>query len=326
MASLNAQRMTFLQMTDQHTSRINHNNSERLPVAVVILNYNAGAMLTECVALIPKAASSIIVVDNASTDSSLSTLTAQFQNDPRLSIMRNSTNLGFSTGCNIGCQQATERYILFLNPDCMLEPGSLQHLLQALEADPEAGMAGGHIQNPDGSEQGGGRRDIPSPWRAFVRASGLYRLEKYWPELFPDFHLHKKPLPDKPIEVEATTGAMMLVRREALQSIGGWDEGYFLHCEDLDLCMRFRQQGWKILFVPDARAIHYQGTCSKARPVFVAWHKHRGLIRFYRKFFGPAYSPLLMELVICGVWLRFVLAFLFHSARRIHQSLKPKHG
>ena len=316
----------FLQMTAHQTRLIDHDNSERLPVAVVIINYNAGVLLTECVAQILQAARSIIIVDNASTDSSLSTLIAQFQHEPRLSIIRNTTNLGFSAGCNIGCRQATERYILFLNPDCMLEPGSLKHLLQALEADPGAGMAGGHIQNPDGSEQGGGRRDVPSPWRAFVRASGLYRLEKYWPELFPDFHLHKKPLPDKPIEVEATTGAMMLVRREALQAVGGWDEGYFLHCEDLDLCVRFRQQGWKILFVPDARAIHYQGACSKARPVFVGWHKHRGMIRFYRKFFGPAYSPLLMALVICGVWLRFMLTVLHHSLRWVRQSLKPKHG
>ncbi len=313
-------------MTAQQTSPTDHDNAERLPVAVVVINYNAGALLTECVALILKTTDSIIIVDNASTDSSLLTLTDQFRNEPRLSIIRNTTNLGFSAGCNIGCKKANERYILFLNPDCILKADSLQYLLQALEADPKAGMAGGHIQNPDGSEQGGGRRDIPSPWRAFVRASGLYRLEKFWPQLFPDFHLHKKPLPDKPVEVEATTGAMMLVRREALQEVGGWDEGYFLHCEDLDLCMRFRQKGWKILFVPDAKAIHYQGTCSKARPVFVAWHKHKGMIRFYKNFFGAEYSALSMGLITCGVWLRFMLTVLLHSARYIHQSLKPKHG
>ncbi len=317
-------------MTAQQTSPIDHDNSERLSVAVVIINYNAGALLTECIAPILKTTDSIIIVDNASTDSSLLTLTAQFRNEPRLSIIRNATNLGFSAGCNIGCQkaneQANERYILFLNPDCILEANSLQYLVQALEAAPKAGMAGGHIQNPDGSEQGGGRRNIPTPWRAFVRASGLYRLEKFWPQLFPDFHLHKKPLPDAPVEVEATTGAMMLVRREVLQEVGGWDEGYFLHCEDLDLCMRFRQKGWKILFVPDAKAIHYQGTCSKARPVFVAWHKHKGMIRFYKKFFGPEYSSLFMGLVTCGVWLRFILTALLHSARYVHKSLKPKHG
>jgi GT2 family glycosyltransferase len=298
----------------------------RLPVSVLIVNHNAGVLLTQCVTHALKQARQVVVVDNDSSDTSIADLKAHFPDESGLTIHHSARNLGFSAGCNLGCRQATERYILFLNPDCILESGSLQYLLQALEADPKAGMAGGHIQNPDGSEQSGGRRDIPSPWRAFVRASGLYRLENFWPKLFPDFHLHKKPLPDKPDEVEATTGAMMLVRREALQAVGGWDEGYFLHCEDLDLCMRFRRQGWKILFVPDARAIHYQGTCSKARPVFVAWHKHRGMIRFYRKFFGQEYSPLLMGLVICGVWLRFMLTVLFHSARHIQQSLKSKHG
>ncbi len=297
-----------------------------LPVSVIIVNYNAGRILTQCVTHALKQAQQIIVIDNNSSDTSIADLKVYFPDESNLIIRHSSRNTGFAAGCNTGCQEADERYILFLNPDCILEANSLQHLLQALEADPKAGIAGGHIQNPDGSEQGGGRRDIPSPWRAFVRATGLYRLERFWPKLFPDFHLHKKPLPAKPVEVEATTGAMMLVRREALQAVGGWDEGYFLHCEDLDLCMRFRQKGWKILFVPDAKAIHYQGTCSKARPIFVAWHKHKGMIRFYKKFFGVEYSALLMGLVTCGVWLHFMLTVLFHSAQYIHQSLKPKHG
>ncbi|MCC6923210.1 MAG: glycosyltransferase family 2 protein [Nitrosomonas sp.] len=269
---------------------------------MIVVNYNAGRILTQCVTHALKQARQVVVVDNDSADTSIADLKAHFPDENRLIIHHSSRNLGFSAGCNIGCKKAnelaTERYILFLNPDCMLEPGSLKHLLQALEADPEAGMAGGHIQNPDGSEQGGGRRDVPSPWRAFVRASGLYRLEKFWPELFPDFHLHKKPLPDKPIEVEATAGAMMLVRREALQEVGGWDEGYFLHCEDLYLCMRFRQKGWRILFVPDAKAIHYQGTCSQARPIFVAWHKHKGMIRFYKKFLKKVHAHFIRQRLV----------------------------
>ena len=78
----------------------------------------------------------------------------------------------------------------------------------------------------------------------------------------------------------------MLVTREAMQEVGEWDEGYFLHCEDLDWCMRFRQKGWKILFVPSSRIEHALGVCSKSRPIFVEWHKHKGMMRFYRKFFS----------------------------------------
>ncbi|HKX52379.1 MAG TPA: glycosyltransferase family 2 protein, partial [Nitrosospira sp.] len=200
---------------------------------------------------------------------------------------------------------ASEPHVLFLNPDCILSKNSLPRLLHVLEMNPKAGMAGGLLINQDGTEQAGGRRAVPTPWRSLVRAFGLYRFERYWPRLFFDFHLHKQSLPPGPLEVEAISGALMLVRQEAIQDIGPWDEGYFLHCEDLDWCMRFRNKGWKILFVPDAPVVHYKGTCSRSRPIFVEWHKHRGMMRFYRKFFRHEYPGALMWLVAAGIWLRF---------------------
>lgn len=168
-------------------------------------------------------------------------------------------------------------------------------------------MVGGLLENCDGTEQAGGRRAVPTPWRSFVRAFGLHRFSHRWPSLFFDFHLHKQPLPVEPIVVEALSGACMLIKREALDNVGLWDESYFLHCEDLDLCMRFRQKGWKIMFVPGARLTHFLGKCSEDCPVFVEWHKHKGMIHFYRKFFKHQYPGVLMWLVILGVWLRFVL-------------------
>jgi len=301
------------------------NMQDRQPVSVIIINHNAGDILIQCVTHATNQALQTIVIDNASSDASLEKLKAVFSDSKNLIIHSAGTNQGFAAGCNMGYRLADQPYILFLNPDCILAGHTLSRLINTLESDPSIGMAGGRITNPDGTEQGGARRDIPTPWRAFVRATGLYRLEKFWPTVFPDFHLHKKPLPDHPIEVEATSGAMMLVRREALDDVGGWDEGYFLHCEDLDLCMRLRQKGWKIVFAPDAGALHYQGICSKARPVFVAWHKHKGMIRFYRKFFDKQYSGVLMRLVTCGVWFRFILTVLYHAARRVHRILKHGH-
>ena len=95
------------------------------------------------------------------------------------------------------------------------------------------------------------------------------------------------------MEVEAISGACMLVRRAALDDVGGLDEGYFLHCEDLDWCHRFRQAGWRVLFVPGVRVVHDKGVSSRARPVFVQWHLHRGMVRYYRKFLRDEYpSPL----------------------------------
>jgi GT2 family glycosyltransferase len=99
----------------------------------------------------------------------------------------------------------------------------------------------------------------------------------------------------------------MLVKPDAVAEIGLWDEHYFLHCEDLDWCMRFVRGGWQVLFVPSAPITHAQGVCSKSRPIFVEWHKHKGMTRFYRKFFRQTYSIPLLWLVIVAIWCRFGL-------------------
>ena len=295
-------------------------------VSLLIVNHNAGSLLTICVATVLEQVDEVIIVDNASTDSSLAELETQFQAEGRLKLIHTGSNLGFAAGCNIGINAATSPYILFLNPDCLLKDNALQRMIQVLESDPHIGMVGGYLINPDGTEQGGGRRAIPTPWRSFVRAFGLYRLEKYWPQLFFDFHLHQQPLPQIPIAVEAISGALMLVRREAIESVGNWDEGYFLHCEDLDWCMRFRQKDWSIMFVPNAPVMHYRGACSKARPFFVAWHKHKGMLRFYKKFFRENYSGVLMGLVTLGVSLRFGAVVILHAAKHVSQWLKNKYA
>ncbi len=115
------------------------------------------------------------------------------------------------------------------------------------------------------------------------------------------------PLPDAPIPIEAISGAFMMVRREVIETVGRMDEGYFMHCEDLDWCMRFRAAGWKVLFVPHVRVLHWKGLSSAATPIKVEYHKHRGMVRFYNKFFRHQYPAPLMVLVAIAVWTRFVL-------------------
>ena len=187
-------------------------------------------------------------------------------------------------------------------------------------------MVGGLLTNPDGTEQGGGRRAVPTPWRSFVKASGLTLLSNRYPKLFADFALHKQPLPDQPLEVEAISGACMLIRRDALEDVGLLDEGYFMHCEDLDWCMRFRRKGWRILFVPDARMIHHKGYCSKTRPIFVEWNKHKGMMRFYNKFFRQQYPGLLMGFVAAAVWVRFAGIAIYHLQDRLLRTLRLRRG
>ena len=295
-------------------------------VSVVIVNYNAGLLLNECVSAALQQAQQIIVIDNGSHDFCPPALRKVFPEQHRLQILALDTNTGFAAGCNTGIGLATQPFMLFLNPDCILTGGSLHRMMQVMQSDTQIGMVGGYLINPDGTEQGGGRRAIPTPWRALVRAFGLYRLGKFWPELFFDFHLDKQPLPQSSIEVEAISGALMLVRREAIEDVGSWDEGYFLHCEDLDWCVRFRQKNWKIVFVPDAPVTHFKGACSQARPFFVAWHKHRGMLRFYRKFFQQQYSGILMGMVTLVVWSRFGATVLFHTLQSGYRFLKSKYG
>jgi len=284
-------------------------------LSTIIVNYNAGPLLRKCVdsLLACPLDIEIIVVDNASSDASLDGL----QDLSQVCVIRNPANVGFAAACNVGILASSAPFLLFLNPDCFFQPDPIAPLLAGLQSGDRVGMVGGLLVNEDGTEQGGGRRAVPTPWRSFVRAFRLQRFANRWPKLFYDFHLHKQPLPDKPIEVEAISGACMLVRREAMEDVGLWDEGYFLHCEDLDWCMRFRQKGWEILFVPDARISHALGACSNSRPVFVEWHKHKGMLRFYRKFFRHKYPGVLVGLVVAGVWLRFCLVVIYLNARHV---------
>jgi GT2 family glycosyltransferase len=269
------------------------------------VNFNTGPFLKDAITTVLQATAvrRVLVIDNASTDRSLDSLL--LDQEKRVSVIRNATNLGFAAGCNMGLAQATSEYVLLLNPDCQVLNGAIDHMIDALASSERVGMVGPLLLNPDGSEQAGGRRAIPTPMRAVSRALGSARLRRLFPATFPDFLLHQEPLPKGRVEVEAISGACMMVRRTAVAAIGLLDEGYFLHCEDLDWCMRFRREGWTILFVPDAKVIHEKGVSSRGRLLATEWYKHRGMVRFYQKFLRDQYPLPLTLLVIAAVWIRF---------------------
>ncbi len=293
-------------------------------VSVIIVNYNSGDKLALCVGSIfeTNTHTEVVIVDNASADNSLTEIYSRFPDDPRIKLILNQRNLGFAVACNQGARLAEGEYLLFLNPDCELQENATAIMISCLIDYPDAGMAGGQILNSDGSEQVGGRRAVPTPWRTFVRVFRLSFLSKRYPELFADYNLNQQPLPDHPIEVEVISGACMLVPRKIYEQVGGLDENYFLHCEDIDWCMSFRQKGWKVMFVPDAKISHLQGACSRSSPVFVEWYKHKGMLRFYRKYFRHQYPGVLMWLVAFGVWLRFGLLACYFSIRQFLRWLK----
>jgi GT2 family glycosyltransferase len=276
------------------------------PLSVVIVNYNAGALLERCLLAIfasdYPAIAQVIVSDNGSSDGSLGAIRDLAKTEARITIIENGANIGFAAANNRALLLVSGAYVLFLNPDCVVEPTTISRTVATMDLHPEAGMAGCLVQNRDGSEQRGCRRKLPTPASALAR---VFQFDRLFPGRGYGFDLTGTPLPTEPVVVEAISGAFMLVRKCALDAVGALDEGYFLHCEDLDWCMRFNRAGWKILFVPGAKAMHVQGASGDSAPVGVELHKHRGMLRYYKKFHRDHYPLPLFWLVTAGVWLRF---------------------
>ena len=302
-------------MQQERTHRSAPQNAAR--VSVVVVNYNGGELVLDAVraVLSSTVGVEVHVVDNASNDGSPQQLRNLFADRVNFHLIENRDNLGFARANNQALRRISSDYALLLNPDCLVQPDTIEQMLQILADRPGVGMAGCLVRNPDGTEQLGCRRDLPTPWSSLVRVLNLDKLLP--PKPGSDAIGAERPLPAEPVEVQAISGSFMLVRRAALQNVGLMDEGYFLHCEDLDWCAAFRERGWKILFVPSVDVVHYKGTCSNGHQVRVLWYKHKGMARFYRKFLKRYYPFVLSWLVYLGIWARFSALSLAHAPRNL---------
>jgi GT2 family glycosyltransferase len=274
--------------------------------SVIVVAADSGALLADCVGSVLASAVplELIVSDNASRDGSIETVAARWPADPRLHIVHNGKNLGFGAGCNRAAQQAHGDMLLFLNPDCRLDTDAIARLRALMDAN--TGLMGASIVDASGAAEPASRRRDPLLRRALSTFSGLARLESRWPVLAGvDVPARTDLAP--PEDVEAVSGALMLVPRAVFDQVGGFDEGYFLHCEDLDLCRRVRDAGLRVVCADAVRVTHVKGTSSRARPWFVARHKHRGMWRWFVKFDPAARNPLTRTLVWCGLWAHYAL-------------------
>jgi N-acetylglucosaminyl-diphospho-decaprenol L-rhamnosyltransferase len=270
---------------------------------VVIVAADSGPALVECVAgvLASSAPVEVMVVDNASRDQSVDAVASRHSGDARVRIVRNAHNLGFGSGCNRGAAVAAGDALLFLNPDCEIAADVVLRLRAQLNSD--IGVLGVGIVNPDGTPEPASRRRDPTLRRSLMTLTGLARFESLSP-LFAGVTL---PPPGHGLEpVDAVSGALMLVPRAVFDQIGGFDEGYFLHAEDFDLCRRVRDLGFHVICDNSITVKHGKGGSSRHRPLFVARHKHRGMWRWFAKFDPAARNPLLRAVVCAGLWLHFV--------------------
>ena len=288
-----------------------------MSIAVIIVNYNAGETLAACVNALLKSpeASQITVVDNASSDRSAENLNNLYGNRQAVSFLFNPSNIGFAPAVNSVARQVDADYVLVLNPDCILESGALGLLKTALDKDPAAGLAGPLVLDESGRTQRATRRHFPDPWKSLMTMSGLWRLGR-WFSVFRGVEMDTGE-PEGQAEVcDAVSGACMLIKRTALEKVGYLDEDYGMHCEDLDLMFRLKLAGWHSLFVPAARCVHHQGLSSSSRPVWVHFQKHRGMVRFFRKFQAKSHSLPTRLLVYIGIWLRFLVLWPLVLIRR----------
>ena len=175
-------------------------------------------------------------------------------------------------------------YLLLLNPDCSLAPGAIPALLAEAGSLGDDWMLGCRVLDPDGSDQRGSRRALLTPSTALVET---LRLDRLAPKLLRRHRLnhHEDPLPDRTVRVPAVSGACMILPAATFRSMGGMDEGYFLHVEDLDLCLRLHRRGIPVHFAPRAEAVHHAG-CSRCSPVAIEWCKARGFLRYFRTHYG----------------------------------------
>jgi GT2 family glycosyltransferase len=284
---------------------------------VVMVNYNAGDALLRSVAavLATREPLHLVVADNASKDDSCGKLRNLYGRNQRLEILENGQNLGFARAVNACASNAPEPYLLILNPDCELFPDTLAALRTALEQDPQAALAAPRIVDRQDRTLRGSLRTFPEPWKALTTASGLWRLARWLP-VFSGIEPGHSALPTETCRAEAVSGACMLVRRDVFNELGGLDEGYGLHFEDLDLMYRLRQVNRCCLFVPGSRAFHQPGTSSRSRPWWVHRQKHLGMQRFFRKHFAARYSRPEQYLFVCGNWLHYLLTLPLVLLRR----------
>ena len=282
---------------------------------IIIVNYNAGDWLQRSVnsALIHTQAI-ITIVDNASSDSSVAETQSRLSDD-RLAWQINTENLGFAAANNQVLKSVEQEFAILMNPDCELNESSVLPILQAMDEDAAIGLASGRICNEDGSIQASCRRRFPTPWSSFVR---LFQLHKVFPKSpkFSNFDYGDAELTENVEKVEAISGAFMVVRTSALARVGLLDESYFMHCEDLDWCKRFELAGYDVAFVPNASLLHAKGVSSKARPIRVLYTLHKGMNRFFDKFYKEQTSLVVRMFVKAGIIVSFLTRSFVSLVRR----------
>ena len=288
-----------------------------MDLSIIIVNWNTRDLLAQCLESVissqvsvarHKAAdlttddwlltTEIFVVDNASTDGSAQMVPERF---PQVHLIENRDNVGFARANNQVIRETTGRYVLLLNPDTEVQPGALETLLRFMDGSPEAGAAGARLLDSDGTLQPS-CHPAPTLSREFWR---LFHLDALWP--YACYHMAGWD-PNTAREVDVVQGACLILRREVLDQVGLLDEDYFIYSEEVDLCHRLRQHGWKVCWVPQAVVVHYggQSTCQMAAAMFL--RLYRGKVLYFRKRHGWLAAQVYKLILLAAALTRLLLS------------------
>ncbi len=295
-------------MGQQASSPPQEPDTEKATLSIVIISFNVQKLLQECIESIYRETTDIApdiwVIDNHSRDRSVEMLKENF---PELHLIENDENVGFTRANNQAIVQCQSDYILLLNPDTVIQDGALDKMIRYMEKHPDVGVSGCRLLNEDGSLQLACRRSIPSPGVAFFRLSGLSRL-------FPNSkRMAKYNLtyldPDQPHEVDAVSGAFLLIRKQVVDEIGGLDENFWIYGEDMDWCIRAKRAGWKVMYYPDASVLHYKGIGSSTNNLKTSYEFYRAMYLFHRKHFAPDHCCVVNALIYAGIFVKACLSW-----------------
>jgi GT2 family glycosyltransferase len=292
-------------------------------VSAVMVTYQTGPALFGAIEAVLGQAGldELVLVDNGNPEPVVATLNRLEAAEDRVRLLTGHGNVGYAAACNLGAGAARGDYLLFVNPDCLLPAGAVAQFLAVARRTQRPAVLGCRLSNPDGTEQRGSRRAALTPWTALVETLRLDRLAPHDPR-FARLNQHDGPAPEDVAEVPVVSGACLFTAVGDFRALDGFDEGYFLHVDDIDFCFRMRKAGGHVVFLPQVRPVHYRST-SRAHPIFVEWCKTRGFLRYFRKNFSDSHSRFVILLTNLAVCLRFVVRAAWLTLRGVLRRATP---
>ena len=265
-------------------------------LSVIIVNWNVRDLLRECLRSIEAGKGGlsleIIVVDSASSDDSVAMVRSEF---PSVHLIACTENVGFPRGNNLGLQEARGDYLLLLNPDTVIVDDALAVLVSYLQVNPDVGVVGPQLLNPDGSVQSS-RRRFPTVTTGFFESTWLEGLA---PGILRRYYA--LDLPDAATaDVDWLTGACIMVPRSTYEAVGGMDEGYFMYSEELDWCRRIKESGRRVVYYPAAQVIHHVGKSSEQAVTARHINFNQAKLRYFRKYHGRFMVAVLRVFLLAG--------------------------